>query len=107
MQIESWMHEAGMHTWTDAVANVHGRIQGQNPENPALLIGSHYDTVKDAGKYDGALGILAGIAAVKALVVQVRAAELSIPHTGNMPCMLHCFCTWASILPMTPESTAF
>lgn len=63
-----------MHTWTDAVANVHGRIHGQNPESPVLLIGSHYDTVKDAGKYDGALGILAGIAAVKGLVVQVRAA---------------------------------
>lgn len=76
VQIESWMHEAGMQTWTDAVANVHGRIHGQKPETPALLIGSHYDTVKDAGKYDGALGILAGIAAVKALVVQVRAAAV-------------------------------
>lgn len=74
------MHEAGLHTWTDAVANVHGRIQGQNPDSPVLLIGSHYDTVKDAGKYDGALGILAGIAAVKGLVVQVRAAAFQSPH---------------------------
>lgn len=65
------MQEAGMRTWTDAVANIHGKIDGQNPEHPVLLIGSHYDTVKDAGKYDGALGILVGIAAVKALVVQV------------------------------------
>lgn len=60
-----------MHTWTDAVANVHGRIKGQNATAPALVIGSHYDTVKDAGKFDGALGILVGIAAVKALVFQV------------------------------------
>ena len=60
-----------MHTWTDAVANVHGRIKGQNATAPALIIGSHYDTVKDAGKFDGALGILVGIAAVKALVIQV------------------------------------
>lgn len=60
-----------MHTWTDAVANVHGRIKGQNATAPALVIGSHYDTVKDAGKFDGALGILVGIAAVKALVIQV------------------------------------
>lgn len=74
------MHEAGMHTWTDAVANVHGRIRGNNPESPVLLIGSHYDTVKDAGKYDGALGILAGIAAVKSLVVQVRAAAVQSTH---------------------------
>ncbi|KAA6428495.1 MAG: allantoate chloroplastic-like, partial [Trebouxia sp. A1-2] len=68
--IAAWMHEAGMHTWTDNVANVHGRIRGQNVTAPALVIGSHYDTVKDAGKFDGALGILAGIAAVKALVIQ-------------------------------------
>ena len=65
------MQEAGMHTWTDAVANVHGRIDGQNPDSPVLLIGSHYDTVKDAGQYDGAMGILVGIAAIKALIVQV------------------------------------
>ena len=65
------MQEAGMHTWTDEVANVHGRIKGQNSTAPALLIGSHYDTVRDAGRFDGALGILAGIAAVKALVFEV------------------------------------
>lgn len=95
-----------MHTWTDAVANVHGRIQGQNPESPALLIGSHSDTVKDAGKYDGALGILAGIAAVKALVVQVRAAVMYTTH-WQYACMLPCLCTWASVLAMTHQSAAF
>ncbi len=73
------MHEAGMHTWTDDVANVHGRIRGQNATAPALVFGSHYDTVKDAGKFDGALGILAGIAAVKALVIQVVANTLLRP----------------------------
>lgn len=35
-------------------------------------MGSHYDTVHDAGKYDGALGIVAGIAAVKAVLLEVR-----------------------------------
>ena len=65
------MHEAGMHTWTDDMANVHGRIRGQNSTAPLLVLGSHYDTVKDAGKFDGALGILVGIAAVKASVVEV------------------------------------
>lgn len=65
------MQEAGLRTWTDTVANVHGRIDGHNPDSPVLMIGSHYDTVKDAGQYDGAMGILVGIAAIKALVVQV------------------------------------
>lgn len=49
-----------MRTWMDHVGNVHGRVEGANPLAPALLIGSHYDTVFDAGKYDGALGIIVG-----------------------------------------------
>ena len=51
----------------DAVGNVIGRYEARPPGAPALLIGSHIDTVTDAGKYDGALGVLAGIAAVEAL----------------------------------------
>ncbi len=42
-----------------------------DPSAPHILVGSHYDTVHDGGKYDGALGIIAGIAAVKALLVEV------------------------------------
>lgn len=38
---------------------------------PAIFIGSHYDTVVDGGKYDGALGIVAGVSAVKALLLEV------------------------------------
>ena len=78
-----------MHTWTDDVANVHGRIRGQNATAPALVIGSHYDTVKDAGRFDGALGILAGIAAVKALVIQVVANTLLRPFDCTTSCCLH------------------
>ena len=43
-----------------------------DPTAPAIFIGSHYDTVVDGGKYDGALGIVVGIAAVKALLIEVR-----------------------------------
>ena len=46
-------------------------------EEKALLIGSHLDTVRDAGKYDGALGIVVGIAAVKAL--NLEAVSTGIP----------------------------
>ncbi|KAH7365903.1 hypothetical protein KP509_18G052300 [Ceratopteris richardii] len=63
------MEDAGMSTWIDNIGNVHGRTNGNNPSAPALLIGSHYDTVIDAGKYDGALGIIVAIAAVKSLHV--------------------------------------
>jgi len=49
-----------MRTWMDHVGNVHGRVDGANASAPALLLGSHYDTVFDAGKFDGALGIIVG-----------------------------------------------
>lgn len=67
--IQSWMEEAGMTTWVDDIGNVHGRLVGGNASAPALLLGSHLDTVIDAGLYDGALGIVTAIAAVKALHV--------------------------------------
>lgn len=74
--IREWMKDAGMVTWVDSVGNVRGRTptsrakpKGKEKE-PALLIGSHYDTVIDGGKFDGALGIVVGIAAVKALILE-------------------------------------
>ncbi|CAK0782730.1 hypothetical protein CVIRNUC_005925 [Coccomyxa viridis] len=69
-QIRKWMREAGLRTWLDAVGNVHGRVDGRARDAPALILGSHYDTVMDAGKYDGALGIIVAIASVKASLLQ-------------------------------------
>ncbi|MCE3249828.1 MAG: argE, partial [Geminicoccaceae bacterium] len=66
-QIAAWMTAAGMAARSDPVGNVIGRYEAREPGAPALLIGSHIDTVVDAGRYDGALGVLAGIAAVAAL----------------------------------------
>ena len=65
------MHAAGLRTWVDEVANVHGRADASDATAPALVMGSHYDTVKDAGRFDGALGILGAIAAVKTTLLQV------------------------------------
>lgn len=64
-QIRSWMEDAGMASWIDAVGNVHGYAGAWDGSAPEILVGSHYDTVVDGGAYDGALGIIAGIAAVK------------------------------------------
>ena len=41
----------------DAVGNVVGRYEGERPGPPCLMLGSHLDTVRDAGKYDGMLGV--------------------------------------------------
>ncbi|MCW2248468.1 allantoate deiminase [Azospirillum fermentarium] len=59
-----WMAEAGMAVRTDAVGNIIGRYEGDAPGAPALLLGSHLDTVRDAGRYDGMLGVLTAIACV-------------------------------------------
>jgi allantoate deiminase len=66
-QVAAWITAAGMAARIDPVGNVIGRYEGREPGAPAVLIGSHIDTVVDAGRYDGALGVLAGIAAVGAL----------------------------------------
>jgi allantoate deiminase len=67
LQVQAWMGEAGMEARIDAVGNVVGRYEGIRPGLPALLVGSHIDTVRDAGRYDGNLGVLAAIEAVAAL----------------------------------------
>ncbi|MCU1423014.1 MAG: Zn-dependent hydrolase [Microbacteriaceae bacterium] len=59
--VAEWMREAGLSTWQDAAGNQCGRLEGAEPGLPALLIGSHIDTVPDAGRYDGMLGVLLGI----------------------------------------------
>lgn len=69
LTLQRWMKEACLTTWIDSVGNVRGRVAGAN-RGSALLIGSHYDTVIDGGMYDGALGVLVGIAAVKAAVLE-------------------------------------
>lgn len=57
----AWMREAGLRSWPDAAANVCGRRLRDDDEKPALLLGSHLDTVPGAGRYDGILGVLIAI----------------------------------------------
>lgn len=67
-QIEQWMQQAGLQTWEDSVGNQWGRKLSANPTLPTVLIGSHSDTVANAGKYDGNLGVLLAIEAMTQLM---------------------------------------
>ena len=67
LQVQEWMEQAGMTARIDAVGNVAGRYEGSVPGGQAVLLGSHIDTVRNAGKYDGNLGVVAAIEAVAAL----------------------------------------
>jgi allantoate deiminase len=63
----SWMRAAGMSARLDAIGNVVGRYEGAAPGAPCLMLGSHLDTVRNAGKYDGMLGVVAAIDCVHTL----------------------------------------
>jgi len=67
VQLATWMREAGMEVAIDAVGNVSGRYLSDDPQAKTLMTGSHYDTVRNGGKYDGRAGILLPIAVVKHL----------------------------------------
>jgi OHCU decarboxylase len=66
-QLLEWMREAGMDAHIDAVGNVAGVYRSDSPNAKTLITGSHYDTVRKGGKYDGRLGILLPIAIVRHL----------------------------------------
>ncbi|WP_428377685.1 allantoate amidohydrolase [Lichenicoccus sp.] len=75
-----WMQQAGLATRLDAAATLVGRLEGSDPDARTLLIGSHLDTVPDAGRYDGALGILAGLAALERL----RDRDIRLPFAVEL-----------------------
>lgn len=63
-QVGEWMRAIGMRVWQDEVGNLCGRYEGLQPALPAILLGSHLDTVRNAGRYDGMLGVLTAIEVV-------------------------------------------
>lgn len=65
--LSDWMARAGMGVRRDAAANLIGRYEGQSADAKALIIGSHIDSVRNGGRYDGPLGIMLGIDVVEAL----------------------------------------
>jgi allantoate deiminase len=69
--VAGWMREAGMTVEEDAIGNLIGRYGAAQPEAKTFLLGSHLDTVRNAGKFDGALGVLVALACVENL------------HSGN------------------------
>jgi len=77
-----WMREAGMRAHLDAIGNVCGRYEGDRPGLPCLMLGSHYDTVRDAGKWDGPLGLLTAISCVADLNRRGRRLPFAIEVIG-------------------------
>ena len=80
-----WMREAGMRARLDAIGNVIGRYEADAaaaPGAPCLMLGSHLDTVRDAGRYDGMLGVVSAIECVHALNAAQRRLPFAIEVAG-------------------------
>ncbi len=77
-----WMRAAGMQARLDAIGNVVGRYEGERPGLPCLMLGSHLDTVRDAGKYDGMLGVIAAIECVHSLNERGKRLPFAIEVVG-------------------------
>jgi allantoate deiminase/N-carbamoyl-L-amino-acid hydrolase len=81
-QLRAWMRSAGLQTEIDAVGNVVGRYASTTPAARTLIVGSHYDTVANAGRYDGRLGILAALAAAEELARMKRPLPFHLEVIG-------------------------
>ena len=66
-ELQGLMQQAGLDTTIDAVGNIIGRYRSSNASAKALIVGSHYDTVVNAGRYDGRLGILTALVVAEQL----------------------------------------
>ncbi len=73
-----WCAEAGLQAKIDAAGNVVARYEGQQAGAPALMVGSHIDTVRDAGRYDGNYGALAALAVVEQLAARGERLEHAV-----------------------------
>ncbi len=78
LKVKAWMEAAGMTAEVDAAGNVAGRYEATTPNARSLLIGSHIDTVRKAGWYDGNLGVIAAIECVGELARQGRRLPFAI-----------------------------
>jgi hydantoinase/carbamoylase family amidase len=87
-RVAGWMEELGLVVRLDAAGNLFGRWEGSEPGAPRVLTGSHVDTTLNAGRYDGVVGVLGAIEAVRALqgagVAPRRPVEL-VAWAGEEP----------------------
>ncbi|WP_246479120.1 allantoate amidohydrolase [Kaustia mangrovi] len=74
--VRRWMEEAGLAVHMDAAGTVVGRLEGPAPDAPTLIVGSHVDTVREGGKYDGMLGVVMPIVCAQ----EIRRSGTALPY---------------------------
>jgi ureidoglycolate amidohydrolase len=115
LQARAWMRarcvEAGLVMRQDAVGNVFARWMGANADAPAVAIGSHIDAIPNAGRYDGVVGVLGGLEAIRALRQAGHAPRRSIElviFTAEEPTRFGIGCLGSRLLSgsLSPERAA-
>jgi allantoate deiminase len=76
-RVAEWMRGAGLAVREDSVGNLIGRLESSRPHAPTLVLGSHLDTVRDAGRFDGALGVLLPIS----VIAELRSRGVTLPFS--------------------------
>lgn len=66
-KVKGWMEEAGLTARIDHFGNLIGRLEGENPEAPILMLGSHIDSQPYGGRFDGVIGVLGALEAVQTM----------------------------------------
>lgn len=75
---KNWMKDIGLSVREDAVGNIFGRLEGESPSLPVVLTGSHLDSVPNGGAFDGPLGCLSGLLAMKSIINSEKNIKRSI-----------------------------
>ena len=78
----NYFRQLGIEPRVDEAGNIHARLEGEDPALPAILTGSHLDTVPDGGKYDGVVGCVSGLEAVEKKAA--REFDRAINCSGQM-----------------------
>ncbi len=76
--VASYMHEAGLEVREDAIGNLIGRHEGRDQDAPIILAGSHLDSVRNGGDFDGPLGVLGAIEALQVMSERGLETERSV-----------------------------
>lgn len=82
----SWFEAAGLEIERDGRGNVVARLRGSAPELPEVWTGSHLDSVPEGGRYDGALGVVAGLAAVETIGRSERTLAVAVFRDEETGC---------------------
>jgi acetylornithine deacetylase/succinyl-diaminopimelate desuccinylase-like protein len=82
----AWMEAAGLEVERDGRGNLVGRLRGERPELPEVWTGSHLDSVPEGGRFDGALGVVAGLEAVQAVGRSARTLGVAVFRDEETGC---------------------